>query len=191
MRKDFPPRRLFSRKVLTESGVRTLSNEPGLSTSGIDVASRIHLYVSERDRADEEKEWASLQATTYFTPGQDDVDVKLAVKKITAKMRVVPRYRSEAPHALLRIIIDKIPSQPPALANEKEKYLCAIDRAEKLREEPTLEARPLDLDRLTEWIAVDLQSHSTPQQREVSTAERQKRQSDRMKKHKVRHVVSE
>ena len=33
--------------------------------------------------------------------------------------------------------MDRIPSLPPALAKEKEKYLRALDRAEKLNQQPT------------------------------------------------------
>ena len=163
------------------------SVEPQISTSGIDVAERIRLAVTERDRVDQEQEWETLQSTVYLNAGMSEIDVRLAIKKIASKMRVVPVHRKEAPHALMRTIVAKMPSQPPALADEKKKYLAVLDRAEKLREPPTLESQPLDVKRLTEWIVVDIAQHSTPAQRaesEVSSAERRKQRNERFKNHK-------
>ena len=163
------------------------SVEPQISTSGIDVAERIRLAVTERDRVDQEQEWETLQSTVYLNAGMSEIDVRLAIKKIASKMRVVPVHRKEAPHALMRTIVANMPSQPPALADEKKKYLAVLDRAEKLREPPTLESQPLDVTRLTEWIVVDIAQHSTPAQRaesEVSSAERRKQRNERFKNHK-------
>ena len=172
---------LFIQELMEEE-----SEEPGVSTSGIDIAERIRSEVNERDTSEQEQEWTKLKSGSYLKVGMSDVDVRLAIRKIASRMRVCPVYRREAPHALMRLVVDMIPSQPPALADQKKKYLAAFDRAERLREPPTLESKPLDLKRLTEWIVVDIAQHSTPAQRhehELCSAERREQRWNEKSKH--------
>ena len=82
---------------------------------------------------------------------------------------MVPAHRRDAPHALLRAIIGKVPTAPAELAKEMDKFNRAISRAEKLHEEPKIEGDALTVDRLAEWLVVELAAHATPMQRELST----------------------
>ena len=158
--------------------------EPGVSCSGIDIAELICHRMTQRDTCQEERDWAELQRTTYIKGGMSDVEVRLAVKRIKAKMRVVQVARRTAPNALLRMIVDKIPSSPAALVAEKQKYLRALDLAEKLGEVPTIESKPLMIERLTEYIVIDLAAHTGGGSSEVSAAERARREEQQRKSKK-------
>jgi hypothetical protein len=138
---------------------------PGVSSSGIDVAARIDADVNERDRGAQEREWETLKSTRHLKVGMTDVQVALGIDRVVDAMRVVPPNHRDAPHAVLRAIVDQI---PPELTGEKGKYIRAISLAEKFRREPTLESQVLTVGRLAEWIAVDIAAYK---REEVSAVE--------------------
>ena len=165
--------------------IETELKDPGVACSGIDVSELLCHRMTQRDSSQEQREWDEFVKTSYIKVGQSEVDIRLAVKCIVAKMRVVPSVRRDAPYAVLRAIIGKIPSSPPALDLERQKYERALDLAEKLGEPPTIESKELDVRRLTEWVITDIRQHSTAAEREVSAAERDKRAKERKERQQL------
>ena len=165
--------------------IETELKDPGVACSGIDVGELLCHRMTQRDSSQEQREWDEFVKTSYIKVGQSEVDIRLAVKCIVAKMRVVPSVRRDAPYAVLRAIIGKIPSSPPALDLERQKYERALDLAEKLGEPPTIESKELDVRRLTEWVITDIRQHSTAAEREVSAAERDKRAKERKERQQL------
>ena len=171
-------------KIFEENLMEAEVVQVGISCSGIDVKERLDSAIFERDSKEEDAEWEDFEKTEYFKLGASDDDQRLAVKRIQKKMRVVPSTRRDKEYALLHAIVDKIPSKPPELKAERDKYDRALTLAERTKKPPTLESRELTVELLTEWILLDLEKHATSAQREVSSAEKQKRELERHKNDK-------
>ena len=169
-----PAAELFIRELMDAE-----ADEPGISSSGIDIADRIRSAMLDRDSSDMEAEWTKFKSETYLKLGMQDDAVRLAIRKISNKIRIMPSHVKDAPHAVLRAVISKMPSSPAAMHAEKAKYLRALDLSEKLHEEPVLEGRVLNVARISEWIVNDIKSHSSNTDREASAAEKARRKLER------------
>jgi hypothetical protein len=144
---------------------------PGVSKSGVVIYERIYAHHEQRDVTEQEKEWDVLTKTEYIKLGMDETSVKLAIKKLSAQFSTVPAHYRNRPNGLLRAIVAAIPCEPEALRKEKDKYTRAFERAELQGKQPVLEANELNVESITAWIIIDVASHSTPVQKEVSAAE--------------------
>ena len=168
-------------KIFDDKLMEAESAEEGLSCSGVDVADRLATSILKRDSNDEAAEWTDYERTTYFKLGATDDEQRLAVRLIVKKMRVVSKVHRDAPFALLRAVIHKIPSSPKALADQKAKYVRAVTYAERNEIQPQYEGRPLTVESMTEWLVLDLQEHATPAQVELSAVEKRVRDRQRLK----------
>ena len=99
-------------------------DERGISSSGIDIAARIHAEINERDSSMMESDWTSFQRETYLKPGMKEDAIRLAIKKIANKLRVMPKHVKDAPHATLRTIVSKMCAH-----THTHKHMCTHTQA--------------------------------------------------------------
>ena len=84
---------------------------PGTTSSGIEIAARIANLLTARHTGDEEADFKKLESTQYLKLGMDKDSIKLAIALLQSHLRISPKRVREAPHALFRWILKKVPNE--------------------------------------------------------------------------------
>ena len=147
---------------------------PGTTSSGIEIAARLGSLLTARHTGDEEADLKKLEATQYLKLGMDKDSIKLAIALLQSHLRISPKRVREAPHALFRWILKKVPNE---IKEKCDLITERINIAEAAGEnvEPIYNGSVLTLQSLSNELVEYIKKASTKVQNEVSAAEREKR----------------
>ena len=147
---------------------------PGTTSSGVEIAMRIKSLLTERHTGDEEADYKKMETTQYLKLGMDKDSIKLAIALLQSHLRISPKRVREAPHALFRMILKKVPNE---IKEKCDLITERINIAEAAGEnvEPIFNGSVLTLQSLSNEIVEYIKKASTKVQVEVSAAEREKR----------------
>jgi hypothetical protein len=76
-----------------------------------EIATRIASLLTTRHTGDEEADLKKLESTQYLKLGMDKDAIKLAIAQLQSHLRISPKRVREAPHALFRWILKKVPTE--------------------------------------------------------------------------------
>jgi hypothetical protein len=147
---------------------------PGTTSSGIEIAARIASLLTTRHTGDEEADLKKLESTQYLKLGMDKDAIKLAIAQLQSHLRISPKRVREAPHALFRWILKKVPTE---IKDKCDLITERINIAEAMGEtvEPIFNGSALTLQSLSNELVEYIKKASTKAQVEVSAAEKEKR----------------
>ena len=98
----------------------------GTMSSGIEIAVRIAKLLKDRHTGDEEADYLKFEAKQYLKLGQDENSVRIAFGMIKSDLSICPKRIREAPHAYLRWLLKKAPTEITKKCKEIEHQINAF-----------------------------------------------------------------
>ncbi|KOO30772.1 polyprotein [Chrysochromulina tobinii] len=118
----------------------------GTMSSGIEIAVRIAKLLKDRHTGDEEADYLKFEAKQYLKLGQDENSIRIAFGMIKSDLSICPKRIREAPHAYLRWLLKKAPTE---IAKKCKEIEHQINVAERRQVEPMFNSELLTVDVLT------------------------------------------
>ena len=148
----------------------------GTMSSGIEIAVRIAKLLKDRHTGDEEADYIRFEAKQYLKLGQDENAIRIAFGMIKSDLSICPKRIREAPHAYLRWLLKKAPTEISKKCKEIEHQ---INVAERRQVEPVFNSELLTVEVLT-YEMIEMISDASQENKvsiEVAAADKKRKLS--------------